>query len=293
MATDASTLTDTKVSISDDELEELRTQIRGSVLTPSDTEYGDVREVFNAMHGEQARPDRDLLGHRRRGGRGELRPRARHGRGGPRRRTLDRRPLLDRRRHADRPGADERRDRRPRARRRARAGWRALGRRRSRGAGLRPRDAGRRRVGDRCRRAHTGRRLRLGPAQVRAVGRQPASRRRSSVRTVQVRRRPPTRTPTSSGRSAVAAATSASSRRSGSGFTSLARSSPSPATLYPVEEVADVLRRWREYVTQAPDEVTSVCVTITFPADPALPEVVHDRAVAIIGGVYVGDVERA
>jgi hypothetical protein len=50
-----------------------------------------------------------------------------------------------------------------------------------------------------------------------------------------------------------------------------------------------VLRGWRSYVTQAPDEVTSVCVTITFPADPAFPEVVHDRAVAVIGGVYVGD----
>jgi FAD/FMN-containing dehydrogenase len=59
--------------------------------------------------------------------------------------------------------------------------------------------------------------------------------------------------------------------------------------VYPVEEVADVLRGWREYVTKAPDEVTSVCVTITFPADPAFPEVVHDRAVAVIGGVYVGD----
>jgi FAD/FMN-containing dehydrogenase len=63
-------------------------------------------------------------------------------------------------------------------------------------------------------------------------------------------------------------------------------------TLYPIEEVADVLRGWREYVTQAPDEVTSVCVTITFPADPEFPEAVHDRPVAIIGGVYVGDAEE-
>jgi hypothetical protein len=59
--------------------------------------------------------------------------------------------------------------------------------------------------------------------------------------------------------------------------------------VYPVEEVADVLRGWRSYVTKAPDEVTSVCVTITFPAAPDFPEVVHDRAVAVIGGVYAGD----
>jgi FAD/FMN-containing dehydrogenase len=63
-------------------------------------------------------------------------------------------------------------------------------------------------------------------------------------------------------------------------------------TLYPVEEVADVLRGWREYVEKAPDEVTSVCVTITFPADPEFPEAVHDRPVAIIGGVYTGDAEE-
>jgi len=63
-------------------------------------------------------------------------------------------------------------------------------------------------------------------------------------------------------------------------------------TLYPVEEVADVLRRWRDYVEKAPDEVTSVCVTITFPADPDMPEAVHNRSVAIIGGVYAGDVDK-
>jgi FAD/FMN-containing dehydrogenase len=63
-------------------------------------------------------------------------------------------------------------------------------------------------------------------------------------------------------------------------------------TFYPIEEVADVLRGWRAYVTDAPDEVTSVCVTITFPADPEMPETVHDRACAIIGGVYAGDPEE-
>jgi hypothetical protein len=64
------------------------------------------------------------------------------------------------------------------------------------------------------------------------------------------------------------------------------------ATFYPVEEVGEVLRGWREYVEQAPDEVTSVCVTITFPANPEMPEAVHDRPVAIVGGVYAGDVEE-
>jgi FAD/FMN-containing dehydrogenase len=64
------------------------------------------------------------------------------------------------------------------------------------------------------------------------------------------------------------------------------------ATFYPIEEAAQVLRGWRAYVEQAPNEVTSVCVTITFPANPDLPEAVHDRPVAIIGGVYAGDVDE-
>ena len=40
------------------------------------------------------------------------------------------------------------------------------------------------------------------------------------------------------------------------------------ATFYPVEEIAEILRGWREFVTDAPDEVTSVVVAITFPANP-------------------------
>ena len=64
------------------------------------------------------------------------------------------------------------------------------------------------------------------------------------------------------------------------------------ATFYPLEDYADILRGWREYVSGAPDEVTSVCVSITFPADPQMPEAVHDRPVVIVGGVYAGDVDE-
>jgi FAD binding domain/Berberine and berberine like len=63
------------------------------------------------------------------------------------------------------------------------------------------------------------------------------------------------------------------------------------ATFYPVEEIAGILRGWREFVTDAPDDVTSVVVTITFPANPELPEAIHDREVAIVAGVYAGDPE--
>jgi len=64
------------------------------------------------------------------------------------------------------------------------------------------------------------------------------------------------------------------------------------ATFYPIEEAAQVMRRWRSYVESAPDEVTSTCVTMTFPANPELPEAIHNRPVIIVGGVHAGaDVE--
>jgi FAD/FMN-containing dehydrogenase len=63
------------------------------------------------------------------------------------------------------------------------------------------------------------------------------------------------------------------------------------ATFYPLEDAGEIMRGWRDYVESAPDEVTSVCVTLTFPANPDLPEAVHDRPVIIVGGVYVGDVD--
>jgi FAD/FMN-containing dehydrogenase len=64
------------------------------------------------------------------------------------------------------------------------------------------------------------------------------------------------------------------------------------ATFYPIEEAAEVMRRWRDYADQAPKEVTSTCVTITFPANPELPEAIHDRPVIIVGGVHAGGVEE-
>jgi FAD binding domain/Berberine and berberine like len=60
-------------------------------------------------------------------------------------------------------------------------------------------------------------------------------------------------------------------------------------TFYPLEEVADVMRGWRSFVADAPPEITSTCVTITFPADPNMPEAVHDRPCIIVGAVYAGD----
>jgi len=61
---------------------------------------------------------------------------------------------------------------------------------------------------------------------------------------------------------------------------------------YPLEEIREILPRWRAIASEAPDEVTTVVVTATFPADPAMPEVIQGRDVAIVGGVYAGDVDE-
>lgn len=58
--------------------------------------------------------------------------------------------------------------------------------------------------------------------------------------------------------------------------------------MYAAEDAREVLRGWREFVAEAPDEVTSSVIVITMPAAPLLPEAVHDRAVVVPGALYAG-----
>ncbi|HEX9259815.1 MAG TPA: FAD-dependent oxidoreductase, partial [Acidimicrobiales bacterium] len=62
--------------------------------------------------------------------------------------------------------------------------------------------------------------------------------------------------------------------------------------MYSTREAGDILPRWRDQVSDAPDEVTSVTVGITMPADPSLPDAVHDQSCLIVGAVYAGDVDE-
>lgn len=64
------------------------------------------------------------------------------------------------------------------------------------------------------------------------------------------------------------------------------------ATFYPVEDAASVLTGWRDCVGGMPDAVTSEVMALTMPANPGMPEAVHDRGVIIVGAVYVGDPEE-
>jgi FAD/FMN-containing dehydrogenase len=61
---------------------------------------------------------------------------------------------------------------------------------------------------------------------------------------------------------------------------------------YPLRDAASILRGFREYVEAAPDEVTPITLSLTMPADPHLPEPIHDEEVLIVGAVYAGDPEE-
>ena len=62
--------------------------------------------------------------------------------------------------------------------------------------------------------------------------------------------------------------------------------------MYSTRDAGEILPRWRDHVADAPDEVTSVAVSISMPADPSLPEAVHNQSCLVIGGVYVGDADE-
>ena len=61
---------------------------------------------------------------------------------------------------------------------------------------------------------------------------------------------------------------------------------------YPAAEAPAVLRGLRAYIETAPDEVSPLALALTMPADPHLPEPVHEQEVCIVGGVYAGDPEE-
>jgi FAD/FMN-containing dehydrogenase len=61
---------------------------------------------------------------------------------------------------------------------------------------------------------------------------------------------------------------------------------------YPVAAAAEVLRGCRDYFASAPDEVTVEALSITMPADPGLPEPIHDQQCFLVGAVYAGDPEE-
>ena len=60
---------------------------------------------------------------------------------------------------------------------------------------------------------------------------------------------------------------------------------------YRLEDGVEVYRRLREFTKDLPDEISieAISVASEFPADPHLPEPLHNQRAVIIGSVYTGD----
>ena len=61
---------------------------------------------------------------------------------------------------------------------------------------------------------------------------------------------------------------------------------------YRSADAPQVMRAWRDYATDAPDEVTTRALFWSMPAAPGLPEAVHDQDVLIAAAMYAGDPEE-
>jgi hypothetical protein len=61
---------------------------------------------------------------------------------------------------------------------------------------------------------------------------------------------------------------------------------------YPVEDAATIMRGFREFASSAPDEVSALCLAVTMPTDPHLPEPIHDRECLVVAGLYAGEHEE-
>ena len=61
---------------------------------------------------------------------------------------------------------------------------------------------------------------------------------------------------------------------------------------YPAADTAAVLRGYRDYFDGGPDEVSAEAIAITMPADPHLPEPIHDQECFVVVAVFAGDVEE-
>lgn len=63
------------------------------------------------------------------------------------------------------------------------------------------------------------------------------------------------------------------------------------SVIYPYEQAETVMRGWREFTAEAPDEVSSACMMWSIPAIPDFPEAWHNQPVIIVEGMYAGSVE--
>lgn len=66
----------------------------------------------------------------------------------------------------------------------------------------------------------------------------------------------------------------------------------SALTAYPFTEAASVLRNWRDFVVEAPDEVTCDAMVLGMPPLPGVPPEMHWKPVVILVALYAGPPEE-
>jgi FAD/FMN-containing dehydrogenase len=64
------------------------------------------------------------------------------------------------------------------------------------------------------------------------------------------------------------------------------------APFYPLENGADILRRWRDFMADAPEEFASNLLIWSIPAHPNFPTELHGTPVVIAAGVHTGTLEE-
>ncbi len=62
--------------------------------------------------------------------------------------------------------------------------------------------------------------------------------------------------------------------------------------IWPVERAPEVLRAWRDYVTDVPDELSTGCAILTAPPEEFIPPELRGQPVIGLVGMYVGDPEE-
>ncbi len=64
------------------------------------------------------------------------------------------------------------------------------------------------------------------------------------------------------------------------------------AVLYPLEQGVEVISAWRDFMAEAPDEITSDVTPWTVPDDPELPAEIHGRDIVMLEAAYAGPAEK-
>jgi UDP-N-acetylenolpyruvoylglucosamine reductase len=59
--------------------------------------------------------------------------------------------------------------------------------------------------------------------------------------------------------------------------------------LYPAEMARDVMQHYRQWISQAPDELTSSVLLFNFPPFPQVPDPLRGKSFTIVRGCYAGD----